>query len=1020
MRERKPLKQDTKLIVRNQTGGSICYIVGKVIGLGGTCMVYAGYYRNNSGTKTTVRIKECYPYKLHLERSENGELLTKNSKENEKFALYKNRLKQSFRVMNQLHELEGLTNYTASIFDIYETNHTVYIVSSYVEGSSLADIEPTSLKDAITIVNSTARCIEQIHRAGYLYLDIKPENILIYKETPQLVQLFDFDSVVPMEFQEDLTDYKIVYSTGYAPIEQKSGRMYQIGAWTDVYSIGALLFYLLFGRTPETLDCGNNVEYDYSQIQWGERQQKKLYKELNVFFHHTLQTYYKDRYQKVTEAIEQLSRIEQFADVPVPFICCGYVTNAGVVAGRTEECDRIRRWCQRDEKALFVTGMGGIGKSTVVRKFAEENEESFDQIIYIQFRESIHETITDDGQFYVNGCEKEDEESTTDYFARKMKAVRKLTADTNTLFILDNFDGNITGEFAELLNVHWKMIVVTRSDMDGAGYTTEKIEALENREDLYCLFESNMGRKLKREEFCKVDQLAEIVERHTLVLTLLAKQMNKSFLNIDEALKLVKEHGFSRIAPEKVDYMQDGIRYYEKISAIIRAVYDVSVLSETKRKYLKFISLFDIPGIEGKDIQAILQMDSLDEINELKELGWIETVDNRIQMHPLLQETVHQMVWTEEYRRTAQDGMRTLLHELESMKENHTSSKRKRQVLHMAQSVLHYCGEDRKLAEENIYKDLLLETLLHMPREQETYIIQQADRIFKDSGYMNIEGIMDLYDYVVYLICQKKEFSLAAEYIKQAKAFAIHWKTLYLLGRYYDMLGTFYDAVLDGAYDSRDGRKGEWVEKMLRASDLAGHYMKKSKNEKARNLSVKYILEKAVLLIRNKPEKKSKIKSLLLNAKKEMEKYSSLVDGEVRQTYEMTWAWYYTYCEADKRKILEHLRKAAKIEKQRSQSDLDKIDYFYIPAANMMLESGDMERTMCWLEKACDLCEKHQEELPYMRKKMDLLCYELETHHYQDGYNDDDAFLERIGQLDRKAREYGVVFKIPWEIAEKI
>lgn len=46
---------------------------------------------------------------------------------------------------------------------------------------------------------------------------------------------------------------------------------------------------------------------------------------------------------------------------------------------------------------------------------------------------------------------------------------------------------------------------------------------------------------------------------------------------------------------------------------------------------------------------------------------------------------------------------------------------------------------------ENIYKDLLLETLLHMPREHETYIIQQADKILKDPEYMNVDGIMDLY-----------------------------------------------------------------------------------------------------------------------------------------------------------------------------------------------------------------------------------------------------------------------------------
>lgn len=82
------------------------------------------------------------------------------------------------------------------------------------------------------------------------------------------------------------------------------------------------------------------------------------------------------------------------------------------------------------------------------------------------------------------------------------------------------------------------------------------------------------------------------------------------------ALKLVSENGFYWIAPEKIINMQDGILHYEKISAIIRTVYDVSALSDTKRKYLKFISLFDIPGLEGKYIREILQMESLDEIND--------------------------------------------------------------------------------------------------------------------------------------------------------------------------------------------------------------------------------------------------------------------------------------------------------------------------------------------------------------------------------------------------------------------
>ena len=46
---------------------------------------------------------------------------------------------------------------------------------------------------------------------------MKPENILVYEETPDLVWLFDFDSVIPMGTGERMTEFKISCSPGFAP-----------------------------------------------------------------------------------------------------------------------------------------------------------------------------------------------------------------------------------------------------------------------------------------------------------------------------------------------------------------------------------------------------------------------------------------------------------------------------------------------------------------------------------------------------------------------------------------------------------------------------------------------------------------------------------------------------------------------------------------------------------------------------------------------------------------------------------
>lgn len=70
MKERSPLKLNTELRFTNRVVGSMHFVVGNVIGLRGSCIVYDGYYLNNTGSRSTVRIKECYPYKLHLTRNQ--------------------------------------------------------------------------------------------------------------------------------------------------------------------------------------------------------------------------------------------------------------------------------------------------------------------------------------------------------------------------------------------------------------------------------------------------------------------------------------------------------------------------------------------------------------------------------------------------------------------------------------------------------------------------------------------------------------------------------------------------------------------------------------------------------------------------------------------------------------------------------------------------------------------------------------------------------------------------------------
>ena len=970
MKNRKALQPNTKLGFTNCTGGQMHYVVSKEIGRGGSCIVYEGYYINNAGSANVVRIKECYPYKLNITRSENG-MLCMDENDKKEFQKYKQRLKQAFDVAMWLRQTTGLANYVSDVFDIYEANNTLYIVSSYIEGCTLQNTEFVLLKDIVKAVISTAKSIEKIHDRGYLYLDIKPENIFTYEETFELIQLFDFDSVIPIDAYENITEYKISYSVGFSPMEQKEGRLSRIGKYTDVYGLGALMYYLMFRRVPTTIECSFDSVYDYDSLKWDVLYQKKLRKAFDEFYHNTLQTFYLDRYQTMAEAIEQLKVIQKYAEIPEPFIRSCYVTNNGAIVGRKIECDRLLNWYESDENVIFITGMGGIGKSTIVRKFLDDNKDKFDNIIYLQYRDSIFETIVDDEQFYINGYEKDDLETVSEYFERKINVAKELTAKDNSILIIDNFNGNINEEFECILNVNWKIIVVTRWDMSESDYLVQRVDGFRDSAEQYLLFENNMGRKLKYDEYSKLNRIIQMVAGHTLSLVLIARQIARSFMDVDNALRLVENCGFSDMAPEKIKYMQDTREFYDKISSIIMSVYDVSGLSEIKKKCMKVLSIFDAQGIDANEAKALLKLESFDDINELVDMGWLEASENNIGMHPLIQEIMQQISWTDECRGIATYEM-DLLYERINMNVN------KRKNLWVAKSVLLHTGKDSILREKEIYKNLLFATLINMPKEYEEYIINNCEKIFQDNEFRDKYSIIELYDYVVYLECQRSDIGGAKNYLARANAFASSEKDNYVWGIYYDMLSDYYDEILSGAYYSDDYVEREIFSNLLSAMENASRYMGKSRHEKAKKLYAKYMLSRASLMIRGMDNKHRKIKALISSIKTVVVNPSAEYD-EIRSIYNMVLAWYYTLCEPKKEVVLKYLREVYENNKGRNLSQLDEIDCFYIPAANMMFELGESQKSLELLDVACNICDEYEDLAPYIRKKNDLINYKLEV-----------------------------------------
>lgn len=284
MDNRAALRNNFTLCFRNKNGGKFECSIEREIGRGNTCIVYEASYKTNTGDIKLVRVKECYPFGEKITRSDSG-VLCVELESTARFEECKNKMTEDFKIENCLFYSDGLTDLVTNTLDIYSANNTVYIVSAYLKDSALSEYKPRSLKSCISIVKNSAAAIGKIHTRGYLYLDTKPENILVVDSASERIQLFDFDSLIPISAIENVSEnaLRLSYSRGYAAPEQRSGNVKALGFYTDVYGIGALLFSLIFGRSPDASDCESGAVFDFSEMNYPGNYCDRLYFGLGDF-----------------------------------------------------------------------------------------------------------------------------------------------------------------------------------------------------------------------------------------------------------------------------------------------------------------------------------------------------------------------------------------------------------------------------------------------------------------------------------------------------------------------------------------------------------------------------------------------------------------------------------------------------------------------------------------------------------------------------------------------------------------
>ena len=112
------------------------------------------------------------------------------------------------------------------------------------------DHHPMDATTAAQIIHALADALDHSHHMGVVHRDIKPGNVLIDDQgRPRLI---DFGLARRSDFESDLTrDGAVVGTPAYMSPEQALGLSRQVDERSDVYSLGIILYELLFGRHPD-------------------------------------------------------------------------------------------------------------------------------------------------------------------------------------------------------------------------------------------------------------------------------------------------------------------------------------------------------------------------------------------------------------------------------------------------------------------------------------------------------------------------------------------------------------------------------------------------------------------------------------------------------------------------------------------------------------------------------------------------------------------------------------------------
>lgn len=371
------------------------YVIDSVIGIGGFGITYAAHH-NVLGTR--YAIKELFVSGRSV-RDNNHFTVQLQNLEEAKYAKIRKRF------FDEAQTLTKLDNpHVVKVLDVFEEYNTAYIVMEYVSGETLyKKIQrngPIAFRDAVNYIAQLGEAVGYIHSKHILHRDIKPDNVIITPE--EQVVLIDFGSARTF-VHDEVQNHTTIITQGYAPIEQYSSTAKK-GNYTDIYALGATLYYVLTGIRP--LEATSRIS---EQIKSPRELKSEIPEEVNHTIMKAMAIKPENRYQSIEEFMTDL---------------------VGKVMKVPQKTDSSKRGGKNTLYVLLITiGALLLGTCCVLYFVFFRKTHTFDEEVIIEKLQTVYTEETQRCELFIASMNYKDEEKKLQAPIAGIAKIQNLEAD---------------------------------------------------------------------------------------------------------------------------------------------------------------------------------------------------------------------------------------------------------------------------------------------------------------------------------------------------------------------------------------------------------------------------------------------------------------------------------------------------------------------------------------------------------------------------------------------------------------